>query len=73
LDIRRRDGQISGGTAIGGGGDAATPVQAPMETDVAGDGFHWRKYGQKVVKGNPYPRYITSTLPHTVFCTSHKS
>ncbi|KAH9301641.1 hypothetical protein KI387_013224 [Taxus chinensis] len=26
------------------------------EADVLEDGFRWRKYGQKVVKGNPYPR-----------------
>lgn len=26
------------------------------EADILEDGFRWRKYGQKVVKGNPYPR-----------------
>lgn len=31
-------------------------VQSSTDSDVLGDGFRWRKYGQKVVKGNPYPR-----------------
>jgi len=26
------------------------------ELHVLGGGFRWRKYGQKVVKGNSYPR-----------------
>ncbi|GAB4856757.1 hypothetical protein Ancab_014675 [Ancistrocladus abbreviatus] len=31
-------------------------VQSTAEPEISGDGFRWRKYGQKVVKGNPYPR-----------------
>ncbi|KAL8140730.1 hypothetical protein V2J09_006751, partial [Rumex salicifolius] len=31
-------------------------VQNANEISVLGDGFRWRKYGQKVVKGNPFPR-----------------
>ena len=31
-------------------------VQSYADSEIMGDGFRWRKYGQKVVKGNPYPR-----------------
>ncbi|KAI3952906.1 hypothetical protein MKX01_028598 [Papaver californicum] len=31
-------------------------VQTECEVDILDDGFRWRKYGQKVVKGNPNPR-----------------
>ncbi|KAG2261578.1 hypothetical protein Bca4012_013708 [Brassica carinata] len=31
-------------------------VQTTSEVDLLDDGFRWRKYGQKVVKGNLYPR-----------------
>lgn len=31
-------------------------VQNNTEPEIMADGFRWRKYGQKVVKGNPYPR-----------------
>uniref|UniRef100_A0A0C9S8E8 TSA: Wollemia nobilis Ref_Wollemi_Transcript_11328_2624 transcribed RNA sequence n=1 Tax=Wollemia nobilis TaxID=56998 RepID=A0A0C9S8E8_9CONI len=40
------------------------------EADILEDGFRWRKYGQKVVKGNPYPRsYYKCT---SVKCTVRK-
>lgn len=32
-------------------------VQIESEIDILDDGYRWRKYGQKVVKGNPNPRY----------------
>lgn len=31
-------------------------VKNSTDTEITTDGFRWRKYGQKVVKGNPYPR-----------------
>lgn len=31
-------------------------VQTASEVDVLDDGYRWRKYGQKLVKGNPFPR-----------------
>lgn len=32
-------------------------LQTESEVDILDDGYRWRKYGQKVVKGNPNPRY----------------
>lgn len=34
-------------------------VQTTSEVDILDDGYRWRKYGQKVVKGNPNPRFVT--------------
>ncbi|KAL1819580.1 hypothetical protein ACET3Z_014449 [Daucus carota] len=31
-------------------------VQSSNDSELIGDGFRWRKYGQKIVKGNPNPR-----------------
>nr|QIN97373.1 WRKY36 transcription factor [Isatis tinctoria] len=31
-------------------------VQTASDIDILDDGYRWRKYGQKVVKGNPNPR-----------------
>ncbi|KAL2526191.1 putative WRKY transcription factor 2 [Abeliophyllum distichum] len=39
-------------------------VQIESEIDILDDGYRWRKYGQKVVKGNPNPRsYYKCTTP----------
>jgi WRKY transcription factor 33 len=45
-------------------------VQTLSDIDILDDGFRWRKYGQKVVKGNPNPRsYYKCT---TVGCPVRK-
>ena len=31
-------------------------VQTISEVDILDDGYRWRKYGQKVVKGHNFPR-----------------
>ncbi|KAI3459141.1 hypothetical protein Pfo_015804 [Paulownia fortunei] len=39
-------------------------VQIESDIDILDDGYRWRKYGQKVVKGNPNPRsYYKCTTP----------
>jgi hypothetical protein len=32
-------------------------VHAAGDVGISGDGYRWRKYGQKMVKGNPHPRF----------------
>ncbi|PWZ44181.1 putative WRKY transcription factor 2 [Zea mays] len=45
-------------------------IQTTSEVDILDDGYRWRKYGQKVVKGNPNPRsYYKCTQPG---CTVRK-
>ncbi|XP_010937966.1 WRKY transcription factor WRKY24 [Elaeis guineensis] len=45
-------------------------VQTTSDIDILDDGYRWRKYGQKVVKGNPNPRsYYKCT---TVGCPVRK-
>ncbi len=41
-------------------------VQTTSEIDILDDGYRWRKYGQKVVKGNPNPRYCTPMTFHYI-------
>ncbi|PKA56538.1 putative WRKY transcription factor 2 [Apostasia shenzhenica] len=50
--------------------EPAVVIQMPSEVDIVNDGYRWRKYGQKVVKGNPNPRsYYKCTNPG---CTVRK-
>ncbi|CAI0383557.1 unnamed protein product [Linum tenue] len=37
-------------------GEPRVVVQTLSEEDIVNDGYRWRKYGQKMVKGNPNPR-----------------
>lgn len=47
-------------TASSGAHEPRVVVQTTSEIDVLDDGYRWRKYGQKVVKGNPNPRYFSN-------------
>ncbi|GJN17304.1 hypothetical protein PR202_gb04361 [Eleusine coracana subsp. coracana] len=47
------------GISLGGNRTVREPrvvVQTMSDIDILDDGYRWRKYGQKVVKGNPNPR-----------------
>jgi WRKY transcription factor 33 len=67
------DNEGSSGTGGAGGKPVREPrlvVQTLSDIDILDDGFRWRKYGQKVVKGNPNPRsYYKCT---TVGCPVRK-
>jgi len=68
ISIRKEDGENEGSS---GGAGGSKPVREPRlvvqtlsDIDILDDGFRWRKYGQKVVKGNPNPRsYYKCTTP----------
>ncbi|KAL8258348.1 hypothetical protein R6Q59_030389 [Mikania micrantha] len=54
---KRRNTEVSGLDPVAS--HRAEPriiVQTTSEVDLLDDGYRWRKYGQKVVKGNPHPR-----------------
>jgi WRKY transcription factor 33 len=63
----KEDADNEGSSGGMGGGAGGKPVRKPrlvvhtlsdidVNIDILDAGFRWRKYGQKVVKGNPNPR-----------------
>nr|ACL52601.1 unknown [Zea mays] len=69
----RKDGGDGEGISMAGNRTVREPrvvVQTMSDIDILDDGYRWRKYGQKVVKGNPNPRsYYKCT---TVGCPVRK-
>ncbi|XP_057981979.1 WRKY transcription factor 44 isoform X2 [Malania oleifera] len=58
---KRRKSESQSNEAVASGEGVQEPrivVQSSTDSEILGDGFRWRKYGQKVVKGNPYPRHV---------------
>ncbi|KAF8397606.1 hypothetical protein HHK36_016526 [Tetracentron sinense] len=55
---KRKNEHLSNEVCILGEGvqESRIVLQSSTDSENLGDGFRWRKYGQKVVKGNPYPR-----------------
>ncbi|XP_072985252.1 probable WRKY transcription factor 26 [Typha latifolia] len=68
----KKDGENEGISASGNRTvrEPRVVVQTTSDIDILDDGYRWRKYGQKVVKGNPNPRsYYKCT---TVGCPVRK-
>uniref|UniRef100_A0A2P2LLB8 SP8 binding family protein n=3 Tax=Rhizophora mucronata TaxID=61149 RepID=A0A2P2LLB8_RHIMU len=62
----KREGESEGISAPGSRTvrEPRVVVQTTSDIDILDDGYRWRKYGQKVVKGNPNPRsYYKCTYP----------
>lgn len=58
IDLRKKDGYLGEPSLLSRTvREPKVVLQVASEIDILEDGYRWRKYGQKVVKGNPNPRY----------------
>jgi len=42
------------------------PAISSKIADIPVDEYSWRKYGQKPIKGSPYPRYVFYSYPPVI-------
>ncbi|KAJ6761872.1 WRKY TRANSCRIPTION FACTOR WRKY24-LIKE [Salix koriyanagi] len=63
----KREGDSEGISAPGSKAvrEPRVVVQTTSDIDILDDGYRWRKYGQKVVKGNPNPSGSRSLSDHS--------
>ncbi|GLT25377.1 hypothetical protein SLA2020_005080 [Shorea laevis] len=52
----KKDNMDSPGSVVKPGKKPKFVVHAAGDVGISADGYRWRKYGQKMVKGNPHPR-----------------
>ncbi|CAI7741514.1 unnamed protein product [Closterium sp. NIES-53] len=65
--VGKRQSEGQGSEGQGGGKGAKVVVRVAHEEEAVEDGYRWRKYGQKVVQGNTYPRsYFKCSHPGCV-------
>lgn len=69
IDLRKKDGYLAEPSFLSRTvREPKVVLQVASEIDILEDGYRWRKYGQKVVKGNPNPRYKMLSCMLTNLC-----
>lgn len=58
----KKSNLANSGSTIKPGKKPKFVVHAAGDVGISGDGYRWRKYGQKMVKGNPHPRCMPNPL-----------
>ena len=56
--VKKKSNSPHSGSLFKPGKKPKIVVHAAGDVGISGDGYRWRKYGQKMVKGNPHPRCI---------------
>ena len=59
---KRENSGINEGVSTKANCEPRVVVQITSAVDIVNDGYRWRKYGQKLVKGNPNPRYMIKVI-----------